>query len=300
MTSSLTTMGAAATMSSREIAELTGKEHKNVLRDIRVMLIELHGAEHLARIVPEQYRNRHSEFVRENADTILAAICGDGSELSHQDQRGFAWERDARGYVSGFSLDKTHTMTLISGYNVKLRHRIVTRWQELEAQAARPMSQLEILVANAQALLEIDRQQRAILQAQERVTAEVVRIESRVDEVAQLAASSHVWDHCPQNCESISKIRGRMLKQYSLPCWVVDMVMRELPLSPKVHGMVRNGHEEAKGSHYEVWAVADVTRTFRRFVDACRQETDHFASHPDIDRRFHIKPGLLKQRALTA
>jgi Rha family phage regulatory protein len=36
-------MIAVKTMSSLEISELTGKEHKNVLADIRKMLIELHG-----------------------------------------------------------------------------------------------------------------------------------------------------------------------------------------------------------------------------------------------------------------
>lgn len=35
------TIGAVRTMTSREIAELTGKEHKNVLADIRTMLGDL-------------------------------------------------------------------------------------------------------------------------------------------------------------------------------------------------------------------------------------------------------------------
>lgn len=246
------------TMSSREIAALTGKEHKNVLRDIRAM---------------------------------LDALTDDGSDLSHVLE-----EKDGRGYTSCIHLDRELTDTLLTGYSVPLRRRVIARWRELEGQVARPMSQLEVIAASAQHLLMIERQQQAILATQKQNSAEIARIQTQVEEVAHLAASSQVWDHCPQNCEPITKIRGRMLKQYGLPAWVVDMVMRELPLSPKVHGMVRNGHEEAKGMHYEVWAVSDVTRTFRRFVDDCLQETDHFARHPDIDRRFHIKTGLLKNK----
>ncbi|MBU0917933.1 MAG: Rha family transcriptional regulator [Gammaproteobacteria bacterium] len=248
------TSSASLTMSSREIAELTGKRHDHVMRDIRNMLEELgEDAPKFGAMFPDAY------------------------------------ERPQPGFV----LPKDLTITLVSGYSVVMRHRIVTRWQELEQQAARPMTQLEVIAANAQALVMIERQQQAIMATQQQTAANLAKLETAVNEVAHMAASTQVWDHCPQNCEPITKIRGRMLKQYGLPAWVVDMVMRELPLSPKVHGMVRNGHEEAKGMHYEVWAVADVTRTFKRFVDACKPETAHFASHPDIDRRFHIKAGML-------
>ena len=85
------------TMTSREIAELTGKEHKHVLRDIRVMLAEL--------ALPEQ---------------------------------GYAqnWANPQNGQsYPMLSLPKGLTITLVSGYSVAMRHRIVTRWQELEAQA---------------------------------------------------------------------------------------------------------------------------------------------------------------------
>ena len=83
------------TMSSREVAELTDKEHKNVIRDIRTMLNELK----------------------------------DGSELSHVKE-----EKDTRGYTVAFHLNKELTLTLVAGYNVKLRLAIIKRWQELEAQ----------------------------------------------------------------------------------------------------------------------------------------------------------------------
>lgn len=135
----------AVTMTSREIAELTGKELGNVHRDIRSMLIGLYGDAHIERIVPEQYRNRHSEYIRENADALLSAICGDDSNRNHQDQRGFAWERDNRGYITVFHLDYSHSMSLVSGYNVKLRKAIIDRWQELEAQAAVVRDPMEVL-----------------------------------------------------------------------------------------------------------------------------------------------------------
>ncbi|MEB8058630.1 Rha family transcriptional regulator [Pseudomonas fulva] len=85
------------TMSSREIAELTGKQHKNVIRDIRAMLEEL------------------SE---------------DGSVLSHVHE-----EFDARGYTAAFHLPRREVEILLTGYSIPLRAKVIDRLHELEEQA---------------------------------------------------------------------------------------------------------------------------------------------------------------------
>lgn len=90
-------------MSSKEISELTGKEHKHVIRDIQVMLEALKDGPNLD----------HVEILREH-----------------------------RGYIASILLPKDLTITLVTGYNVVMRHRIVTRWQELEAQVAAPVASL--------------------------------------------------------------------------------------------------------------------------------------------------------------
>lgn len=86
-------------MSSREIAELTGRRHGDVIRDIRVMLTDLE----------------------------------DDAELRHVHEN-----RDVRGYTAEFLLPKNLTMTLVSGYSTKLRKAIIDRWQELEERRSSP------------------------------------------------------------------------------------------------------------------------------------------------------------------
>lgn len=109
MTSIIPISNTPATMSSREIAELTDKQHAHVCRDIRTMLEQIHGVK-------------------------------DDPNLDHKEIQGVTEERDERGYVSIYHLDRNHTLTLIAGYRADLRFRIVQRWQELEAQTALPIA----------------------------------------------------------------------------------------------------------------------------------------------------------------
>ncbi|MBP76693.1 MAG: phage regulatory protein [Pseudomonadales bacterium] len=84
-------------MSSREIADLTGKRHADVLRDIRKMLGDL-----------------------EINERSFASVYSD----SKGEERAC------------FNLPKDLTITLVAGYNVKMRHRITVSWLELEEQNA--------------------------------------------------------------------------------------------------------------------------------------------------------------------
>lgn len=96
--------GVAVTMSSREIAELTGKRHDHVMRDIRAILVELHG----------------EGGVPKFGDTYLN-------------------EQNGQSYPV-FHLPKRETLILVSGYSVELRARIIDRWQELEAAVSAPVA----------------------------------------------------------------------------------------------------------------------------------------------------------------
>ena len=80
-------------MSSREIAELTGKDHRNVLRDIDAMLAEL-----------------------------------EIDVLSFEHIYLDSMNREQREFI----LPKRETLILVSGYSALMRAKIIDRWQDLE------------------------------------------------------------------------------------------------------------------------------------------------------------------------
>ena len=86
------------TMDSREIAELTEKEHRNVLRDIEAQLGQLEGG---------LLRFEHTYTNQQNGQEYRC-----------------------------YKLPYRETMILISGYSVELRAKVVDRWMELEQASA--------------------------------------------------------------------------------------------------------------------------------------------------------------------
>ena len=85
------------TMSSREIAELTGKQPKHVNRDILLMFKELDlDRSSFGRIYLDGLNRKQTEYI----------------------------------------LDKELTFTLITGYSIKLRNAVIKRWLYLEQHTA--------------------------------------------------------------------------------------------------------------------------------------------------------------------
>ena len=158
-----------------------------------------------------------------------------------------------------------------------VRRRVLARLNELERQAARPMTQAEITAANANHLVEMERQQREQQGA-------IDRIERRVEVIAE----QRVWDHCPQNCIPLGRIQAEMNKTYGLSGPMVSFVLRQWPNQPNHAGMVRNGHEEAKGSQYIVWSKSLVTAAFKRFISECQMVSATQATHPYFEGRFRL------------
>lgn len=121
------------TMSSREIAELTGKQHKDVIRDIRVM---------------------------------LDALQKDGADLRHVRE-----DKDARGYTAMFHLNRELTDTLLTGYSIPLRRKVIARWHELEAKTTQPAFQIPATLSAALRLAAEQAEQIEQQQAQLAITA---------------------------------------------------------------------------------------------------------------------------------
>jgi Rha family phage regulatory protein len=113
-------------MTSKEIAELTGKEHSNVMRDIRNLVEELEKDKNLGGF------NFELSF-------IINELPNGGSKQ-----------------LPMYQLTKKETLLLVSGYSAVLRAKIINRWEELEAKKqnllpATYIDALKALVASEEA-----------------------------------------------------------------------------------------------------------------------------------------------------
>ena len=189
------TLNNMLSMTSREIAELTGKRHNHVLRDIRIMLTQVYD-------------------LQDNPDLDHVTIAGIAVEIDPQTKR-----------TASISLDKDHTLTLLTGYDAKSRFKVMVRWQELEAATTLVLSPAELILAQAQQLVAIERSQRQLEQRQARTEQRLDQIETAADHFTVIG-----WHRYTKQSGSLSlPDAARMGKQASKYCIDNGVSMGQVP-----------------------------------------------------------------------
>lgn len=169
-------------MSSREIAHLCDKRHSNVKRDCEIMFSELEiDALSFEHIYFDGMNRQQTEYL----------------------------------------LNEELTMTLVTGYNVILRNRVIKRWQELEA--PKELSKIQIL----QLAIESERHK---LELEEKLLSQAPKVQyfDRVAESTNLLNASEIAKKFGFSAQKLNKqlenlgvydrrIAGRIFAQ-----WFID------------------------------------------------------------------------------
>ena len=127
--------GIAQTMSSLQIAEITGKQHAHVMRDIRKMVESINKSnQSTCGLVDGEYhrgdRTQYKYLSERSQKAILDFAFGNGTNQYQITETSYV---DAKGEArSMYNLNKKACFLLASGYDVILRAKIIDRWEELE------------------------------------------------------------------------------------------------------------------------------------------------------------------------
>ncbi|MDX0934096.1 hypothetical protein GOE04_11495 [Sinorhizobium medicae] len=145
-------------MSSREIADVTGKRHPDVKRDIERMLVDL------------------EEDVSRFAHIYIDSMNREQTE---------------------YRLDRELTETLLLGYSAPLRRKVIKRLRELEAMVAspRPLITTETLIQMLTLQAEVERRQAEQAKAITAIDARVERVETAQTVLSARPANSESIVH---------------------------------------------------------------------------------------------------------
>ncbi|WP_426577684.1 phage antirepressor KilAC domain-containing protein [Xenorhabdus stockiae] len=150
-------------MSSREIAELTGKNHADICRDIRAMLAGLHGG-------------KGTDYIRK-ADLLY--LTNQGVDCIQYDKNNpNAWE---------YLLDRRHTEILVTGYDVKRRAAVIDRLIVLERERHNTPSRLPNVKELALMVIQAEEEKEQALLEKQELEHKVEEMQPDVDAFERIA-----------------------------------------------------------------------------------------------------------------
>ena len=181
--------------------------------------------------------------------------------------------------VQVYTVGERDSYVVVAQLSPEFTARLVDYWQMHRVMVPQLPTTAEAF-ANAFRLL-ADSERRQAQQA-----AEMKYVSSRIDIIEQQAPLKAK----PQNAETRSEVRVRMNRLYGLSGPIVDTVLDHDAYGLRPFGMVKNSHEDARGSSYGVYWIRDISFLFKRFASECKPHSETMVRHVIIARPFKLSP----------
>lgn len=227
-------------MTSLEIAEVTGKSHAHVMRDIRNIIKQINQSTS-GLVIPDDVKDDYHrgdrtqyKYLSEKTQNILFDFCFNNNTGSKYTIRESSY-KDAKGEERNmYELNKKACLLLSSGYDVNLRAKIIDRWEELEIKAKANMISLPNFTDPAEA---------AMAWAKEYREKKVLAIENKKleEENIQLAAENQELKHDKNYLDLIMRSKAlltvsQIAQDYGMSGKALNKKLAEMGIQYSING----------------------------------------------------------------
>ena len=227
-------------MTSLEIAEITGKSHAHVMRDIRNIIKQINQSTS-GLVIPDDVKDDYHrgdrtqyKYLSEKTQNILFDFCFNNNTGSKYTIRESSY-KDAKGEDRNmYELNKKACLLLSSGYDVNLRAKIIDRWEELEIKARANMISLPDFTDPAEA---------AMAWAKEYKEKKVLAIENKKleEENIQLAAENQELKHDKNYLDLIMRSKAlltisQIAQDYGMSGKALNKTLADMGIQYSING----------------------------------------------------------------
>ena len=231
------TITAKETMTSLEIAEVTGRQHSNVLRDIRNMAEKLNQSTNsdvnALNFKDDYHRGDRTQykFLSEKTQNYILDFAFGGKEESPYQIEESTYKDEKGECRTLYKLNKKACFLLASGYDTLLRAKIINRWEQLEIEKrnggfAIPKTYSAALMLAAKQAKEIEENQKLIGEQQ-------LQIGTLNNKVVELQEKSDYVEKILQSKETITVTQ--IAQDYGMSAKAFNLILRNIGIQHKVN-----------------------------------------------------------------
>lgn len=222
------------TMTSLEIAEVTGKQHAHVMRDIRTLIDKINeSTSGLVNYSEDYHRGDRTQYKYLSNKTQVAILdwCFGKQNTSSYIIESSTY-KDTKGEKRNmYVLNKKACLLLASGYDVILRAKIINRWEELET---KERSQYQVPQSFAEALMLAAKQQERIEEQQKQLEANSKEIVELNGAIAEMKPKVTYVDMILASKETVATTQ--IAQDYGYSAKAFNVLLRNFGIQHKVGG----------------------------------------------------------------